>query len=246
MNRLEGKVAAVYSEPGTLGEAVAYALAAEGAEVVLGLFGWASGMGSGRDRTGRTLYRTGSAGRVEIVPSGRYGLAATRHLVAETVRLFAGLDIFVSLSPFIQPGTDDVSPKFVPSLTDTFLSLQPACDRMLRQEEGGAVILAPPFSPGDEHMMAVLEAGVRKRAGDLAPENIRFNAAPRSGLRLDGGEPGGPLGIPGEAEDVADAVAYLAAARYVTGHILPVDGGLSSVGPLYVESGEDVSLFLAM
>ena len=36
-----------------------------------------------------------------------------------------------------------------------------------------------------------------------------------------------PLGAPGETEDIAAAVLYLASddAKYVTGHILVVDGG---------------------
>ncbi len=38
-----------------------------------------------------------------------------------------------------------------------------------------------------------------------------------------------PLGRAGEPEDLAGAVAFLAsdAARYVTGHVLAVDGGMS-------------------
>jgi len=43
-----------------------------------------------------------------------------------------------------------------------------------------------------------------------------------------------PLGIEGTAEDVAAAVAFLAGddARFVTGVCLPVDGGVTVVGPL--------------
>ena len=36
-----------------------------------------------------------------------------------------------------------------------------------------------------------------------------------------------PLGRLGRAEDVGDAVAFLANAPYVTGHVLSVDGGWS-------------------
>ena len=36
-----------------------------------------------------------------------------------------------------------------------------------------------------------------------------------------------PLGRMGEAEDVAQAAAYLAEAGYVTGEVLRVDGGIA-------------------
>ena len=36
-----------------------------------------------------------------------------------------------------------------------------------------------------------------------------------------------PLGKMGEPGDVADAAAYLATARYVTGDVLRVDGGIA-------------------
>jgi NAD(P)-dependent dehydrogenase (short-subunit alcohol dehydrogenase family) len=53
----------------------------------------------------------------------------------------------------------------------------------------------------------------------------------------------GPLGAEGDAWDVALAVRYLASdeARFVTGVHLPVDGGVTEIGPLaahaLIESG---------
>ncbi|MNC82513.1 3-ketoacyl-(acyl-carrier-protein) reductase [compost metagenome] len=53
----------------------------------------------------------------------------------------------------------------------------------------------------------------------------------------------GPLGIEGDAWDVALAVRYLASdeARFITGVHLPVDGGVTEIGPLsahaLIESG---------
>lgn len=35
-----------------------------------------------------------------------------------------------------------------------------------------------------------------------------------------------PLGRPGTADDVAQAVEFLASAPYITGQVLPVDGGM--------------------
>jgi len=39
-----------------------------------------------------------------------------------------------------------------------------------------------------------------------------------------------PLGRVGEPEEVADAVAFLVGARWITGIVLPVDGGFSAMG----------------
>jgi len=43
-----------------------------------------------------------------------------------------------------------------------------------------------------------------------------------------------PLGIEGDAWDVAAATLFLASdeARYITGTLLPVDGGVIAIGPL--------------
>lgn len=44
----------------------------------------------------------------------------------------------------------------------------------------------------------------------------------------------GPLGIEGDAWDIAQAVAFLASdeARFITGTVLPVDGGVTEIGPI--------------
>ncbi|ATI80655.1 SDR family NAD(P)-dependent oxidoreductase [Sphingobium yanoikuyae] len=44
----------------------------------------------------------------------------------------------------------------------------------------------------------------------------------------------GPLGMEGDAWDIAQAVAFLASdeARFITGVLLPVDGGVTEIGPI--------------
>lgn len=71
-------------------------------------------------------------------------------------------------------------------------------------------------------------------AKELAPKGIRCNAVAPGFIRTDMTEMQSdnpllkmiPLGRMGEAEDVADAVAYLVTAKYVTGEVLCVDGGI--------------------
>lgn len=72
-------------------------------------------------------------------------------------------------------------------------------------------------------------------AKELAPKGIRCNAVAPGFIATDmtGNQADNPLlqmvplGIMGEAEDVADAVAYLTTAKYVTGEVLRVDGGIA-------------------
>ena len=72
-------------------------------------------------------------------------------------------------------------------------------------------------------------------AKELAPKGIRCNAIAPGFIRTDmTGTQGDnplvsmiPLGRMGEAEEVADAAAYLVCAKYVTGEVLRVDGGIA-------------------
>ena len=85
---------------------------------------------------------------------------------------------------------------------------------------------------------AGLFALIQNLAASLAPHGIRVNTVTPATIRTSvwDTQPGGadrlrmlyPLGRVGEPDDVAAAVAFLASsdAAWITGHILPVDGGL--------------------
>jgi NAD(P)-dependent dehydrogenase (short-subunit alcohol dehydrogenase family) len=75
-------------------------------------------------------------------------------------------------------------------------------------------------------------------AAELGPAGIRVNAVAPGTIRTRNWDAVGgpdhlahlyPLGRVGEPEDVAAALAFLCSndAAWITGHVLPVDGGLS-------------------
>ena len=85
-----------------------------------------------------------------------------------------------------------------------------------------------------------MNAITRSLAIELAPDNIRVNAVAPGIIKtpihgrtdeqfeeLNGMQ---PLGRVGEVKDIVDAVVYLADANFVTGVVLPVDGGVAAGG----------------
>lgn len=80
----------------------------------------------------------------------------------------------------------------------------------------------------------------KSAAKELSPAGIRCNAIAPGFIQTDMTETQAnnpmlhmiPLGKMGEPEDVADAAAYLTTAKYVTGTVLCVDGGIAMKGEL--------------
>jgi meso-butanediol dehydrogenase/(S,S)-butanediol dehydrogenase/diacetyl reductase len=110
-----------------------------------------------------------------------------------------------------------------------------------RMRDGAAIVavssvnafLAAPGVPAYAAAKAGLEGLVRQLALEYGPRGVRVNAvAPGMiGDPVDGAAAGYPLGRTGRPEEVAAAVHFLAGAGFVTGAVLPVDGGLSIASP---------------
>jgi NAD(P)-dependent dehydrogenase (short-subunit alcohol dehydrogenase family) len=234
---LEGQVALVTGAAKRIGRSIALRLAADGADIIVNY------LSSKADA--ESLVR-------EIASSGRRAVAMradvsrrseVTQLFAETANKFGRLDILVNNAGAFFPAkfedlTDEQWDRIMNvNLKSQFLCAQAAAPLMKRQGRGRIVNLSSLGGllawPSYTHY-CVSKAGVimltRCLARTLAPEILVNSVAPGT-IQFPGELPDEdyirrtPVHRTGTGEDVADAVAYFAAADFVTGQVLAVDGG---------------------
>ncbi len=178
-------------------------------------------------------------------------LAEVQQLAEQSVALWGKLDGLVNNASVFYPNpTEQATAKDWDSILNTnlrapFFLLQ-ACLPALRDSAGGVVNLIDIYSerPLPEHPLycaskAGLAALTRSWARDLAP-SVRVNGVspgailwPEGEAELDRSRQQAilektPLARTGTPEDIAGAIAFLLCdAPFITGQILPVDGGRS-------------------
>jgi NAD(P)-dependent dehydrogenase (short-subunit alcohol dehydrogenase family) len=244
---LEGQVALVTGAAQGIGEAIALALAAEGADVVINDVREESAQAAAarvRERHRRAL------ARVADVSDG----AAVEAMVDAAVREFGQLDILINNAGIGQRlMAEDISEAdwrrvIDVNLTGVFLCARAAI-RVMKPRRSGHIVNVASIAGkrisihGAAHYTAA-KAGVialtRHLAYELGPHGIRVNAIcpgeTATALIERIGDPAVlestrrliPLGRPATPRDQADAVLMLLSprARYVTGVALDVDGGL--------------------
>ena len=128
------------------------------------------------------------------------------------------------------------------NLKGTFNMIRHVSGVMLRAKQGVIINLASVsglMGNSGQCNYAASKAGVigltKSVARELAGKGIRCNAIAPGFIRTDMTMSQAdnpmlamiPLGRMGEAEEVAEAAAYLATANYVTGEVLRVDGGIA-------------------
>ena len=131
----------------------------------------------------------------------------------------------------------------------TFLTCQAAAQRMVKKMQAGVIVTISSGSArfaraGSAHYCASKAAVVmltRVMALELAPFGIRVNSVSPGIIDVPGGQhlsesykqamtrmvPWGRMGSPGDGANVVLLVCD-PAAEYITGQVIPVDGGLSS------------------
>jgi NAD(P)-dependent dehydrogenase (short-subunit alcohol dehydrogenase family) len=237
---LQGKVALVTGGAVRVGRAIVLALADSGADIVLIYNASAA---------------EAAATCAEVVGRGRQALAhradiaqvaEAQGMVAAAVERFGRLDILVnSASVWTRTRMGEVDEATWDRVTGvalkgSFFAAQAAAPHLAAHGEGLIVnvVDASVFQPFPNHIVhTVAKAGLLNMTYALALElapGVRVNAvAPGPVLPPPGSSPAETLaaahrtllGRWGRAADVAQAVVYLAQADYVTGIVLPVDGG---------------------
>ena len=244
---LTGKTALVTGAGRGIGAAIARRLAEAGAAVVVNYRASAAGAEALAQEI-RDAGGTATARQADVTRR-----AQVEHLMAATVSAHGELDILVNnagiypVSTLIEMSEEEWDAVVDANLKSVHLCTQAAAARMIERGEGGAVVNIASIeghapAPMHAHYDAA-KAGVimhtRSAAQELGPHGIRVNAVSPGLIRAPGLEeawPEGverwlaaaPLGRMGEAVEVADACLFLAspAAAWITGAVLPVDGGV--------------------
>jgi NAD(P)-dependent dehydrogenase (short-subunit alcohol dehydrogenase family) len=241
---LSGSVALVTGAGGGIGAGVAARFAAAGAAVVV----HHRTSGAGAEAVAAEIVERG--GRAVVARADITDPAACEALVAVAVERFGRLDAVVA-NAGVQPvaalagmSMDAWREVTDTNMTGTFATVQAAAAVM----RGGSITLVASIEgtrPATGHAhYAASKAGVRMFARSAAleygPAGIRVNTVSPGLIDRDGlaeAWPDGvaswrraaPLGRLGEARDVGDACVFLASpmARWITGHDLVVDGGMT-------------------
>ncbi len=195
------------------------------------------------------------AERGAALPADVADPAQVRQVVADVVDRFGRLDVVVSNAAAYESGeltdlADDAWERLRATNVDAFFHLAKAALPHLAESRGNVVAVSSVSGERGDWGQAAYNASkaavtnfVRSLALDWGARGVRLNAVAPAFTLTELTEGVGrdeaalapfvnriPLGRPGEPEDVAPAVLFLAGegARYVTGAVLPVDGGTSA------------------
>jgi len=201
--------------------------------------------------TARSMEKSGFQASEQLaLVEGDIGEASTAKNVAETtVERFDGIDVLVNnagiffTKPFPDYTTEDAKKLFSTNLYGFVYLGQLVVAQMLKQKEGGSVVsitasLADhPIAGVTASVPMITKGGIesisKNLAMEYAKEGIRFNTVapgtvntplhkdnPKDFLRTLS-----PMASISDAQEIVDAVVFLAEAPHITGEVLHVDGG---------------------
>lgn len=176
--------------------------------------------------------------------------AQTKETVALIKEAFGTVDILINCAGITRDKLlammreDDFDAVVATNLKGTWNMIRQCCGIFIRNKGGSIVnvssVVGLTGNAGQSNYSAS-KAGIigltKSTAKELAAKNIRCNAVAPGFIATDmtkdlGGEDSLwlkmiPLARAGEAEEVAEAIVFLADAAYITGEVLRVDGGMA-------------------
>lgn len=244
---LNGKVAVVTGASRGIGRAAALKLASQGALVIVNYNG-------SKDRAEEVKKEIEAAGgKAEIRQCNVSDYAACEKMFKEIIAEFGSVDILVNNAGITKDGLllkmseADYDAVLDTNLKGTFNCIRFVARQMIKQR-GGRIInmssVSGVLGNAGQANYSASKAGVigltKSAARELAGRGITVNAIAPGFINTEmtealsdkvkeGAVAQIPLGRFGEAEDIANAVAFLASdeAGYITGQVLCVDGGMA-------------------
>lgn len=240
---LKGKTAIVTGGSRGIGEAIACKLASMGANIAV-IYGGNTPAAEKVCDTCRKEYGV----EAKAYPCNVADFSGVKETVAKIKEDFGTVHILVNNAGITRDGLlammkeGDYDAVLDTNLKGAFNLIRHCAGLFIRNREGCIVNITSVsglMGNAGQCNYAASKAGLigltKSVAKELAPKGIRCNAVAPGFIATDmTGNQGDnpllsliPLGTMGETADVAEAVAYLVTAKYVTGEVLRVDGGIA-------------------
>ena len=244
---LENKVALVTGAGRGIGRAIAIALAKEGAEVVVNY----NGSEERAKEVKQTIEENG--GKASIYKCNVSDFEACEAMIKDIVKEHGRLDILVNNAGItrdnllMKMSEEDFDAVIQTNLKGVFNCTRHIARQMLKQKSGRIINISSVSgvlgNAGQANYCAA-KAGVigltKSAAKELASRGITVNAVAPGFIKTEMTDvlkddikkaimENIPMKAFGETEDIANAVAFLASeeARYITGQVISVDGGMA-------------------
>lgn len=240
---LKGKTAVVTGGSRGIGEAIAYKLASMGANVAVIYAGNASAAETVCEKCRQEYSVEAKAYLCNVAD-----FSAAKETTAKIKADFGSAQILVNNAGITRDGLlalmkeEDFDAVLATNLKGAFNMIRHMTGLFIRAREGAIVNItsvAGMMGNAGQCNYSASKAGLigltKSVAKELAPKGIRCNAVAPGFIETNMTENQAanpllnlvPLGKMGKPDDVADAVAYLVTANYVTGEVLRVDGGIA-------------------
>ncbi len=176
---------------------------------------------------------------------------AARRTFAEAIAAFGHVDVLVNnaglftAKPFIHFTAAEIDEQIATNLKGMLYHSQEAARHMVGRRRGSIISITASLALQPDHRVPALLNVALKGAVNHATKALALELAP-AGVRVNAVAPGvvatpmhgpdvnkaygamHPLGRVATIDEVVDAVLYLAHSDYITGVVLPVDGGSSA------------------